>query len=690
MKKIRYWSVAVGFYWMASLAYANSLTSSDELFELSLDQLMQLEVKIATGTQKTLSKAPASVTVITQDDIQKTGATNIAEILESVPGVHVRFNRASYSPFIHIRGTNTNQVLLMVNGISMRSLTSAWPQDFFWKGMPVSAVERVEVIRGPGSALYGANASAGVVNIITKSAGSIQQNEVGARVGSFDTRSIWGQQGTNVAGMDIGMSFDISQTDGHSPYIVADRAGTAGTVSLGYKNLDLRSYMTRDDWRIQADYTKNSDVEVGFDGSGYFDPLTKGSVERVHVGGFYNNPNIAPNWGVDAELRYQDLSSSSGDGYRQEPPCQEPPCQEPPTGGADVTGKIDQQLSSERHINIEVSGLFTGFQDHEMRIGGGHKWLNLYEVQNLVNYDASGTVIGDGTSLTNISGTSRAFALESTRKLKYLFLQDIWTLSDSVELTAGARFDDYSDFGNTLNPRLALVWNTTDKLTTKLMYGEAYRAPSFVEIKNTTTSVLAPETSKTVELGFTYPVSDQLLFAMNLFKYEMEGIIKWSSGQYQNGSEFGVNGIELEAQWQPRDDLRIFGNFTVRNPDDNTERNDYEPYKDAYLRLDWRFKPAWSWNIQTNWIAERNRSTSNDNTDDKIGGTTYDNLVRPDLDDNFLMNSTVRYHYSNQWEFAASVRNLLDDDAFESTGRTIPFDLPLPKRNLFIEARYKF
>ncbi|MBT5686972.1 MAG: TonB-dependent receptor plug domain-containing protein, partial [Gammaproteobacteria bacterium] len=95
MKKIRYWSVAVGFYWMASLAYANSPTSSDELFELSLDQLMQLEVKIATGTQKTLSKAPASVTVITQDDIQKTGATNIAEILESVPGVHVRFNRAS-------------------------------------------------------------------------------------------------------------------------------------------------------------------------------------------------------------------------------------------------------------------------------------------------------------------------------------------------------------------------------------------------------------------------------------------------------------------------------------------------------------------------------------------------------------------------------------------------------------------
>ncbi|MBT4548926.1 MAG: TonB-dependent receptor plug domain-containing protein, partial [Gammaproteobacteria bacterium] len=193
MKKIRYWSVAVGFYWMASLAYANSLTSSDELFELSLDQLMQLEVKIATGTQKTLSKAPAAVTLITADDLKKTGATNVIEALEGVPGVHVRYNRSFYTPFIHIRGTNTNQVILMVNGQSLRSVISPWPQDVFWKGMSVNAVERVEIIRGPGSALYGSQASAGVVNIITKTANDIEESEAGLRVGSFDTQSVFGQ-----------------------------------------------------------------------------------------------------------------------------------------------------------------------------------------------------------------------------------------------------------------------------------------------------------------------------------------------------------------------------------------------------------------------------------------------------------------------------------------------------------------
>ncbi len=645
----------------ASSTTAGTTTANGELFELSLEQLMQMEVEIATGSHQSLSKAPAAVTVVTADDLKKTGATNAIEALESVPGVHIRVNRAFYTPFIHIRGTNTNQVLLMVNGVSMRSLTSAWPQDTFWKGLAVSAIERIEVIRGPGSALYGANASAGVVNIITKSAGSINQSRAGIRVGSFGAQTVWGQHGTEINGIDTGLTLELSHTDGHDPYIITDRSGTSGNIGLGYKNIDLRTYLARDNWRIQADYTQNYDVEEGFDGSGYFDSLTQGKAERINLGWLYSNEQFRPNWGVDAEVRYQDLNTSSGPGFLQ-------------SGST-----ISQQESSEQHLQLEVSGLYSGIKDHQIRIGGGHKWLDLSEAKEIENG-------------TDVTGTSSAFALASTRKVDYLFLQDVWTLSDTLELTAGARFDEYSDFGSTTNPRLALVWNSTDKLTTKLMYGEAFRAPSFVETQNTTSSTLQPETSKTTELAFTYAASDNLTLGINLFEYEMEDIIKWvsASNQYENQNQFGVNGIELEAQWQAKDDLRISGNITLRNPDDNAERNDYEPYKDAYLRADWRFKPDWNWNLQANWIADRRRSDTNDNTENKIDGSTYDNMERADLDNNLLIDTTMRYNHSSQWEFAASIKNLLDDDALESSGRTVPYDLPLPERNFMVEARYKF
>jgi len=137
----------------------------------------------------------------------------------------------------------------------------------------------------------------------------------------------------------------------------------------------------------------------------------------------------------------------------------------------------------------------------------------------------------------------------------------------------------------------------------------------------------------------------------------------------------------------PRNDLRISGNVTARRPDENSERNDYEPYKDGYLRVDWEFKPAWNLDVQANWTADRRRSSSNSTS---VTTGAYNGLARPDLDNNFVVDTTVRYEHSNQWEFAASVKNLLNDDARESTGKTVLLDLPLPERNVFVEMRYKF
>ncbi|MEW7994592.1 MAG: TonB-dependent receptor plug domain-containing protein, partial [Candidatus Thiodiazotropha endolucinida] len=156
---------------------------------------MEMEITISTDTKQTVSQAPAAVSVITVEDIEATGATNLVDILESVPGIHVRANQFAFRPLIQFRGTNANQTLLMINGTSMRDLM--WGFGIFWKGIPSSIIDRVEIIRGPGSALFGADASAGVINVITKTAGKINHNEMGLRSGSFNSNTGWLQYGNS-------------------------------------------------------------------------------------------------------------------------------------------------------------------------------------------------------------------------------------------------------------------------------------------------------------------------------------------------------------------------------------------------------------------------------------------------------------------------------------------------------------
>jgi iron complex outermembrane receptor protein len=107
-----------------------------------------------------------------------------------------------------------------------------WAFGIYWKGLPASMIERIEVIRGPGSALYGADASAGVINIITKTAGKIKTTEFGIRTGSFDTQTAWMQYGTDWQDLDIGFTAEFSTTDGHSPSISSD-AQTALDTQFG-------------------------------------------------------------------------------------------------------------------------------------------------------------------------------------------------------------------------------------------------------------------------------------------------------------------------------------------------------------------------------------------------------------------------------------------------------------------------
>ncbi|MES9992873.1 MAG: TonB-dependent receptor [Candidatus Thiodiazotropha sp.] len=671
-------------------AYAKHDQQLEHYLSLSLEELMELEVTISTETKKPLSQAPAAVTVITAEDIKATGATNLVDILETVPGIHVRANQFAFRPLVQFRGTNANQTLLMVNGVSMRDLM--WGFGIFWKGIPSSVIERVEIIRGPGSALFGADASAGVVNVITKSTGIIQQTKAGIRSGSFNTHSGWLQYGDRWNDFDIGLTIDLTNSDGHDPMVEMDgqtRQDLAlnTDVSLapdnahyGWSNQDIRLSIAKQEWRLHLDYMRHQDLEIGLTGAGVLDPVTRAEDSRFNLDLLYSNAELNDLWGLDAELRYQDLDYSSGDGFQERPPGA--------FNGDYPQGVINQMRSAERRIAFEVSGLYSGLDAHSLRLGMGYTWQDLYFVKQLINrgIDPNGDPLPPDSPLVDVSDTPYAFAPEKTRRIHYIFLQDIWSLNESWQLTAGVRYDDYSDFGDTLNPRLALVWQTTDRVTTKLLYGKAFRPPSFQELFAETSFAkpnpdLDPERSETVEFIISLVANRELTLGVNLYRLTQSDFIRavesadQTDRQFLNTGKHAIRGIEFETKWQARENLRLSANYTVRDSDDNEFRAADQPKQDAYLRADWNFSPHWLWNLEANWIGGRTRGI---------------NDTRPSVDDYIITNTTIRYSGVTGWEFAFSVRNLLDAEAREHTAASVTEDLLLPERNLYAEIIYMF
>lgn len=686
--------LALGTF-LAATTSARADADLEYLLSLSLEEVMATKVTISTSVAQSRTQAPSVVSVITAEDIKATGATNLTEALQTVPSLYIKPNLFGFRPLLSFRGAAGTHTLLMVNGAPVKDLI--WSSGIYWKGLPADMIEKIEVIRGPGSALFGSDASSGVVNVITKTAGRMDRSEAGMRVGSFDSQSAWWQHGGKWNDMDFAVAAEFSRTDGHKPHIGWDgqstqdaRAGVnthisyaPGPAGYGWQGADIRFSLAQGNWRLLGDYARHDNVEIGLTGGGVLDPATRGSDSRLDLQLQYANAAFAQDWGVNAEVRYRNLEYDSGDGFMERPPgfvCTAASNCAGAAVGTYPNGLINRQRSAERDWNVEGRGHYTGIRNHGIIVGSGYGWQDLHHVSHIVNYGTgpTGAALPAGGPLVDLSGSAYAFAPEKTRTIGYAFVQDIWKLAQNWELTAGARIDHYSDFGSAVTPRLGLVWQSAPALTTKLMYGEAFRAPSYLELYSLTAATLpnpglAPEKSRTWDLAFSWLATRDLSLGLTLYRFTQTDLIAQDSSlKYQNMGKNIASGYELEAQWQVTRTWRLAGNLSDRN--DTTPYNS-TPRQTGYLRSDWLFAPAWHWNLQANLVGPHAVAPG----DPRAAIHAY-----------ALVDTTIRHTPHRDWEIAASIRNLFNVDARELSSKSLPENLPLPRRSLFAEMRYKF
>ena len=566
-------------------AVAQKSKEEEALLQIYGDEEM---ISIATGSRRPIAKVPTVATVITAEDIKAIGATDLDEVLETVPGLHVARNPQGYNPIYTFRGIFSDfnaQVLVLINGIPTTHLFVG-NRSQIWGGMPVEAIARIEVIRGPGSALYGADAFAGVINIITKTKQDIEDTEVGVRPGSFNTWDAWALHGGTWGGFDVATILEYHDTDGSGEIIDADAQtaldrifGTSaslapGSVNLQRENFDARLDIARGDWRLRAGLQRRRNFGNGAGVAQALDPSGRFASDRWNVDLTHHNPELFENWDVTAQLSYLDTSQEVERNQVVFPPGTRLPIGSDgninlvnPLGLVSFPeGFIGNPEVFERHARFNMSAFYKGFERHILHAGAGFNYGNLYktrEIKNFGPYVIDGTVSPIGGALTDVSDTPFVFLRERDRKNYFFFLQDEWKFANDWELTAGVRYDHYSDFGDTINPRFALVWQTRYELTTKLLYGRAFRAPSFAETRainnpaNLGNPNLDPETIQTLELAFDYRPADTLQLGLNLFGYQWDNIIRFvpdpgapSRTAQNTGKQMGY-GLELEADWRP-------------------------------------------------------------------------------------------------------------------------------------------
>jgi outer membrane receptor for ferrienterochelin and colicins len=687
-------------------AQAQQLAMGEDLALLYGDEET---IDIATGTTKPIHLAPSVASVITARDIQEFGATTLDEALELVPGLHVSFSFSRLNSIYSIRGIHVAfnpQVLLLVNGMPYNDVINGGRPPSF--RLPVADISRIEVIRGPGSAIHGADAFAGVINVVTKSAAELAGTTFGGRAGSFDSRTGWLQYGGQQQEWDIALSMEYSTTDGDDSRIInPDGLGNSGPMASQYKLRNLNLELSHGNWDIWLNNWGTWDAGMGPGGTQVLDPVGhETTTQRIMKIG-YRDEHVTPDWGVDSYLGYK---KNYIDAHWQlfPPGTTLPICND---GGAsqgnvyvpwacssfnNVTftdGYLGNPGGTNETISAEAALLYHGFdrQDIRLALGTLHSDVSTFETKNFGPGVIDGNVSPiDASYLMDVSGTPYIFLPDKTRRVRYLSFQDEWSFAADWELTAGVRRDNYSDVGIATTPRLALVWATGYNLTTKLLYGRAFRAPAYSELAFINNPVatgnpdIKPETIDMTEVAFDYRPTLDLHTQLNLFSYQAKELIDFVNGMAENIGKQKGHGFEFDLDWQANSRLRLGANLAWQKSRDNNNATVPDaPARQVGVTARWHLQPSLLLSGKGRWIADRARESGD---------------TRAPIANYTIVDVALRYApIGTPWNLALAVKNLFNQDArepspYNSTQLTapIPNDLPMEERSYLLEASYHF
>lgn len=603
-----------------------------------------LGVIVITPTRgpRMVKDLPVNVSVITREEIAESGAQNVGEVLKNRLGVEVRrYGTLGAPSYIGLRGCSAYQTLVMVDGRSVNSISDGIAD---LSQFPVDNIERIEVVRGPASALYGANALGGVVNIITREA---KQEKV-----TVDVNVGLGSFGTQISRLN----FATKNTNIKTYFTVSKNTSEGWRENSEYDSYNFTGRLAYDArkpgiFELRGGYHKG---KLGLPGVNYkLDPITW---QRILLD---EKEASDPNHNQEDEKEYAVLEYSnrgensklllraygSNDQRRDRNP------DEPRDDlHENITQGVETQLDT-------LYGITLGMDVHQDK----------YRQRNEIN--------------------SRNIISEKTLN-ESIFLQE--TLSfKPVTAMLGVRFDHHSVYGGQTNPSFSLVYQPRESLKLSFTLRRGFRAPTFCDLYQPYTDFgiykaqgnpdLKPEKAWAYDLGFEHQLGNLLLGRVTLFRTNIEDLIEWAMNPSSiwtpsNVAEAYTQGVEVEFIHQIMPGFSQSINYTyLHSAGKRKGDNKYEiaPYK-PHNRLNYRINYSSDLGLRISLGAEYVSEQWSDR------GKTGDRL--PDY---FLLNVRIAQRIRNL-EAYISFDNILDKKY-----QTV-FGYPMPGRKIIAGISWKF
>lgn len=628
---------------------------------LSLDSLLSTKISSAAKYQQTISEAASSVTIVTAEDIQRHGYRSLPEVLSATRGFYLSYDR-NYS-FLGARGFSrpsdyNNRILVLVDGNASNEGIFGGAPVGGDLGVPLNSLERIEIVRGPGSALYGTGAVFAVINLVTRSAdaqpgvvGAVRGGSYGTRGGSLEYRGGLGRG----AGLSVGGAWDGS--DGQDLF-----------------------YPEYDSPESNAGVAHDMDWERRW---ALFGSL-RGEGLTLH-GRYSARTKAIPTGAFETDLVGDPSSTRDDYGFLQ----------------LDLERRLDaaREITARAYLNtFRYDGDYVTAGENSPD-GARHEAIG---AEAALHWDiaSSNRLTFGGEARRDLraryflgaGGSEEEWSLPNTVLSAYV--QDEHQLTRSLSVLAGLRHDAYQTSQDATSPRLAVIFAPSLRSTFKLLYGTAFRAPSLYEAVDggelyKDNADLRPETAQTMEAVWQQRLAPGLLGSVSLFHYDMRRLIDLtldpadSLYQYRNVGDAKADGFEVELQGRHRGSVTGYLSYSYQ---DATDRDTGERLTNSPEHM---VKAGAALDL-TGWLgaAVDTRYESGRRT---LAGTETDAAVLSDLHLLVPARTATARGVLQRLELSLRLNNLFDA-SFATPGGVEHRQAAIRQdgRNLSAELRYRF
>ncbi len=649
--------ILVVLVYTISIGWAD--VSENEFLDFDLSELMQVKVISVTKKPQELADSAAAVFVISSDDIRRSGVTSIPDALRMAPGLHVaRISSNKWA--ITSRGFNgffANKLLVLMDG---RSIYTPAFSGVYWdcQDYLLEDIDRIEVIRGPGAAMWGANAVNGVINIITKKATDTPGGLVSVGAGSHDEAMVGLRYGAQLSEIVASRFYaKVHERDESELHGSSQDAGDNGTtLNTGFR---IDGDRGQDIWTVQGDFYKGD--------------------QNQHL---INLARLSPPWVYAADDNYEIL-------------------------GWNILTRWQHHFTAENVTTLQV--YYDVAEREEFYLNQDHKTFDL-DFQH--QFKLAGHELLWGLAFRSIcSDFDNSFQVSFTPTTLYHdlysgFIQDEISLSDTLHLTIGSKIEHNDYTGVEVQPSVRLLWQLAANQRLWAAVSRGVRTPSEVESYGTMVTYVIPPFTTVVlngdehldaeeliayELGYRFNPVPSLTFDVALYYNDYDNLRSYTrvfpDSLFETQMDGYNYGLELAANWQPENGFSVQlaytyfkGNF---NQGDSSDLNSVpvaegsSPQQQVSLRTAFDLNDNWQCDFWLRYVDEL--------------GTASIQAWNNDWDVNGYVDLDVRLSWQVQQNLRLQLvgQNLLNSSHLEFIQESFTACTEI-KRSIYVKINWEF